>query len=57
MDLKAAFDSLDHEILFKKMLAHGIQEPLIDAVRFLYSNVHTQVDKETAPIPINKGVL
>lgn len=57
IDLKAAFDSVDHPILFERLRQHGINAEVINTVKYIYSNVHTQVDISTPQIPINKGVL
>lgn len=57
IDLKAAFDSVDHEIMFEKLKKHDVSEDVINSIKFIYSRVHTQVDINTPPIPINKGVL
>ena len=48
---------MDHLILFEKMKHHKISTDIINTVKFIYSNIYTQVDVSTPPIPINKGVL
>ena len=35
IDLKAAFDSVDHPILFEKMQLHNISEEVINTVKFI----------------------
>ena len=35
IDLKAAFDNVDHAMLFEKMKDFGIKEPVINSVKFI----------------------
>lgn len=41
IDLKAAFDSVDHKILFEKLQRYGVDEAIINSIRLIYSHVHT----------------
>ena len=36
VDLKSAFDTVNHEILFKKMRDLNISEPLVNTIEWLY---------------------
>ena len=36
IDLKSAFDTVSHEILFKKMRDLNISTPLVDTIEWLY---------------------
>lgn len=58
IDLKAAFDSVDHEILFQKLAIDGLDSKMLNLLKLLYSSIYTSIDyDETEPIPINQGVL
>lgn len=57
IDLKAAFDSVIHEKLFEKMRQKGVSEQVINSVKLTYSSIYTQVGRDSAAIPINRGVL
>ena len=56
LDLKSAFDSVDHNIVFKKMEEKmGINEELIATVKWLYRQTAIKIGKHD--IPIGKGVI
>ena len=38
IDIKKAFDSINHEILFKKLLEHGIPPMYVSIIRAIYTN-------------------
>jgi hypothetical protein len=57
IDLKCAYDSVEHEILFKKMEKACIEEELINAVKKIYSFSRFRIDPLLNDINVNKGVL
>ena len=57
VDFKAAFDSVDHELLFEKLRRYDISEDTIGKIKLLYSYAHTKMNENDEPIPINMGVL
>jgi hypothetical protein len=38
MDFEKAFDSIDREIMFKILPLYGIPDPIIRAIKVLYTN-------------------
>lgn len=52
-DFKAAFDSVDHEILFKKLEERNINVKIIDMIKLIYSSCFTKINNKGKPIPIN----
>jgi hypothetical protein len=57
VDLKNAYDSVNHRLLFSKMEKCGIDNKTTNTVRLLYSNARLMLDRVSGPININKGVL
>lgn len=58
LDLKAAYDSVPHELLFSKLQAYGVSPVLINAVKTLYSSARLKISKDDAQvINVNKGLL
>ncbi len=43
VDLKAAFDCVDHEILFEKLEKIKIEKEIINTIKFIYSNAYTSI--------------
>lgn len=59
IDLKAAFDKLDREILWDMMRRRGISEVLIERVKEIYEETRCRVkiyEKETKEFWVKKGV-
>ena len=51
LDLKSAFDSVDHDTVFKKMKDKmNIPENLIATIRWLYKQTRFSVGKKEIPI-------
>ena len=46
IDLKQAFDSIDHDILMKKLREHEVEENLINLIQFIYSNTYSKISYE-----------
>jgi len=60
VDLKKAFDSIEHELLWTKLTFLGLPSRLINIIRKLYNKMFiVQIDQHTliTPIRITKGVL
>jgi hypothetical protein len=57
IDLKAAFDSVSHEILFRKLESLGLREDLLNLIKFIYSLAFTKLSEDSHAIPINRGVV
>ena len=60
VDLKKAFDSINREVMFKILSLYGIPEPIVEAIRTLYTNTKATVispDGETEFFDILIGVL
>lgn len=57
MDLKAAFDSVNHEILFENLSKKGIPVQTLNSIKYIYSRIQITTDLLQDPIPVNKGVL
>ena len=55
IDLKSAFDSVDHEILFKKMKELGISNELRNTIEWIYQQTYFRVSNKN--IPIKKGLI
>ena len=36
IDLKSAFDTVDHAIMFEKMRKHNIKESIVNTIKWLY---------------------
>lgn len=61
LDLKAAFDSVDRNLLWKKLLHMGIDKELLCLIQRLYTDTSCQIRltqdrKLTEEIPTNRGV-
>ena len=59
LDLKKAFDSVDHNTLFCKMQLTGVPDCLIDVIKFWYDNQYAQVKYQNTMSnewKINNGV-
>ena len=41
IDFKAAFDSVNHRLLFEKLRRFEVDEDTIEKIRLLYSDAHT----------------
>ena len=60
IDFSKAFDSIDRSVMFEILSLYGIPQPMLDAIRLLYTNNTSTVltpDGETAPIDIKAGIL
>ena len=55
IDLKSAFDKVNHDYLFAEMKKYGITETLINTIKWLYQTTKIQVGEEQ--IDIGSGVL
>ena len=55
IDLKSAFDTVDHELMFQKMLNLGVSEELHNTIRWLYDQTKIKVGEEE--IGIGRGVI
>ena len=59
LDLRKAFDTIDHPILFTKLLAYGFRGPINDYLRSYLSNRKQYVmvgDVKSEELEITKGV-
>ena len=60
VDFSKAFDSIDRDKMFEILALYGIPEPLIEAIRVLYTGTTSTImtpDGETEPIDILAGIL
>ena len=57
IDLRWAYDSVNHILLFKKLEDNGISEDLINIIKKIYSNAHIRIDPLIKDINVNRGVL
>lgn len=60
IDFKQAFDSVNHSILWRKLISIGVSPRLINTIRSFYSVATARVSLpqgDTNPIPIHNGVL
>ena len=60
VDFSKAFDSIDRDKMFDILSLYGIPEPLIEAIRVLYTNTMSTIvtpDGETEPIDTLAGIL
>ncbi|CAD6190587.1 unnamed protein product [Caenorhabditis auriculariae] len=59
VDLEKEFDRVPHELIWYSLRDHHVPEPLIDVVRTLYTDAHSQVQTtvgKSKPFPIQVGV-
>ncbi|MFO0359348.1 MAG: RNA-directed DNA polymerase, partial [Flavobacteriales bacterium] len=57
LDLKAAYDSVGHNLLFQKMENKGFDQEIINTVKKIYSAAKIRIDRLCNPINVNVGVL
>ena len=58
IDLKNAFDNVNHETLFQKMEKAGISKEIIGTVKLIYSHACIRTRREERfKINVNRGVL
>ena len=60
VDFSKAFYSIDRPKMFEILCLYGIPEPMIEAIRVLYTNTSSTImtpDGETEPIDIIAGIL
>ena len=60
VDFSKAFDSIDRNKMFDILALYGIPQPIIEAIRVLYTNTSSTIltpDGETEPIDILAGIL
>ena len=55
VDLKSAFDTVNHEILFEKMRKYNIDEKLTDTIEWLYRQ--TKIKTKYQEIKLGTGVI
>ena len=53
IDFKAAYDSVDHRILFKKLEKMRVREELINAIKLLYSSAKMKTNYNSKIINVN----
>ena len=57
IDLKNAYDKVDHKRLFLKLSQMGINEELIGSIKLLYSKAKLKISYNSECINVNNGVL
>ena len=57
LDLKAAYDSVNHDILFQKLEKFNIDEDVINSIKKIYSSSILRLSPKSDLININQGVL
>ena len=57
IDLKAAYDSVNHRKLFVKMEERGYSAEIINAIRVIYSSARMRLNTLQKHINVNRGVL
>ena len=57
IDLKAAYDSVNHRELFVKMEEKGYSAEIINAIRVIYSSARMRLNTLQKHINVNRGVL
>lgn len=57
IDLKAAYDSVNHQKLFLKMEKKGYSPEIINAIRVIYSSARMRLNTLQRHINVNRGVL
>ena len=55
IDLKSAFDTVNHELLFEKMNKLGIKDKTINTIRWLYEQ--TKIKTRYNEIKLGQGVI
>ena len=55
IDLKSAFDKINHEYLFEEMLMHGIDSNLVETIKWMYQETEFQVGDHG--VKIGSGVI
>ena len=57
IDLKKAFDSVNHEILMEKLKKKGFSDEIINTIKKIYSSARLQIDPLNDKVNVNTGVL
>jgi hypothetical protein len=57
VDIKAAYDLVNHKILINKLKNKRINEALLNVIKIIYSNARIVIDPLYGEINFNKGVL
>jgi hypothetical protein len=57
IDLKAAYDSVSHRKLFRKLLNKGYPENIVNTIKKLYSGARMRLNTLHQVLNINKGVM
>jgi len=57
IDLKVAYDSVNHKKLFEKMKKKGYNTEIINAIKVIYTSAKMRLNTMQKHININKGVL
>ena len=57
VDLKSAYDSVNHEILFEKMVQKGFPSKVVNSVKKIYSSAKIAINPLMDSINVNRGVL
>ena len=57
IDLKKAYDSVVHELLFIKLINKGFDERVVNTIKKLYSSAWIQIDSLSDRMNVNRGVL
>lgn len=55
IDLKSAFDTVDHDILFQKLRQKGIEESLINTIEWMYRQTSIKVGDRSCQV--TRGVI
>ena len=57
VDLKQAYDSVDHELLFKVLKDAGVDNPIVNTIMKIYSNAFISNDLLELCMCVNRGLL
>ena len=57
IDLKNAYDKVDHSILFRKLENRGIDKKIIGTIKLIYSHFKLKISNTCQSINVNNGVL
>ena len=57
IDLKNAYDKVDHKRLFNKLTILGISKEIIGTIKLLYSRAKLKISNNNECINVNNGVL